>query len=131
MKKTIAMLLTFVFILTCALAFADEYRIGIIQMADNGAFTDMREGFMDRMRELGYTEDEMTFTYRNALGDMTQLVAHCEAALDEDIDAAVTIATPPTQAFCNLDSGVPQFFISVRTPETRSGVSSLGNSTLE
>jgi putative ABC transport system substrate-binding protein len=58
----------------------------------------------------------MTFTYRNALGDMTALVTNCEAALDDGIDVAVTIATPPTQAFHNLDSGVPQFFISVSNP---------------
>lgn len=117
MKKTIAMLLTLILTLTFSLAFADDViRVGIIQMADNGAFTDMREGFIDRMRELGYTEDKMTFTYRNALGDMTALVANCEAALDDGIDVAVTIATPPTQAFCNLDSGVPQFFISVSNP---------------
>ena len=117
MKKTIAMLLTLILTLTCSLALADDMIcVGIIQMADNGAFTDMREGFIDRMRELGYTEDRMTFTYRNALGDMTALVANCEAALDDGIDVAVTIATPPTQAFCNLDSGVPQFFISVSNP---------------
>ena len=115
MKKLIAMLLTLVFTLSFAFA-EDMIHVGIIQMADNGAFTDMREGFIDHMRELGYTEDKMTFTYRNALGDMTALVANCEAALDEGIDAAVTIATPPTQAFCNLDSGVPQFFISVSNP---------------
>lgn len=117
MKKTIAMLLTLILTLSCSLALADApIHVGIIQMADNGAFTDMREGFIDRMRELGYTEDEMTFTYRNALGDMTALVANCEAALDDAIDVAVTIATPPTQAFCNLESGVPQFFISVSNP---------------
>ncbi len=115
MKKFAAMLLAlvFTFTFTCALA---STHVGIIQMADNGAFTDMREGFIDRMRELGYSEEEMTFTYRNALGDMTTLVANCEAALDDGIDVAVTIATPPTQAFCNLDSGVPQFFISVSNP---------------
>lgn len=117
MKKTIVMLLTLILTLTFTCALADDMiNVGIIQMADNGAFTDMREGFIDRMRELGYTEDKMTFTYRNALGDMTQLVANCEAALDDGIDVAVTIATPPTQAFCNLDSGVPQFFISVSNP---------------
>ncbi len=117
MKKTIAMLLTLILTLTCSFALADDMiHVGIIQMADNGAFTDMREGFIDRMRELGYGEDKMTFTYRNALGDMTQLVANCEAALNDGIDVAVTIATPPTQAFCNLDSGVPQFFISVSNP---------------
>ena len=117
MKKTFAMLLTFILTLTFSCAFADDViNVGIIQMADNNAFTDMREGFMDHMRDLGYTEDKMIFTYRNALGDMTALVANCEAALDEGIDVAVTIATPPTQAFCNLDSGVPQFFISVSNP---------------
>ena len=116
MKKIIAMLLTLILTLSCIAFAEDMIHIGIIQMADNGAFTDMREGFIDRMRELGYTEDKMTFTYRNALGDMTQLVANCEAALDDGIDVAVTIATPPTQAFCNLDSGVPQFFISVSNP---------------
>ena len=117
MKKTFAMLLTLILTLTFSFALAEEpINVGIIQMADNGAFTDMREGFIDRMRELGYTEDKMTFTYRNALGDMTALVANCEAVLDDGADVAVTIATPPTQAFCNLDSGVPQFFISVSNP---------------
>ena len=29
--------------------------IGIIQLADNGAFTDMREGFISQLRELGYS----------------------------------------------------------------------------
>ncbi len=117
MKKNIVMLLTLILTLTFTCALAEEtIHVGIIQMADNGAFTDMREGFIDRMRELGYDEDRMTFTYRNALGDMTQLVANCEAALDDGVDVAVTIATPPTQAFCNLDSGVPQFFISVSNP---------------
>ncbi len=115
MKKLAAMLLTLVFTFTCACALATTH-VGIIQMADNGAFTDMREGFIDRMRELGYSEEDMVFTYRNALGDMTTLVANCEAALDDGADVVVTIATPPTQAFCNLDSGVPQFFISVSNP---------------
>ena len=36
-----------------------------------------------RLRSEGYTEDKMTFTYRNALGDMTALVANCEAVLDD------------------------------------------------
>ena len=115
MKKTIALLLTLMLTLAFTRALADApIQVGIIQMADNGAFTDMREGFIDRMRELGYTEDKMTFVYRNALGDMTQLVAHCDAM--QDCDAVVTVATPPTQAFCNLESGVPQFFISVSNP---------------
>ena len=62
MKKTIAMLLTLILTLTCSFALAEGViKVGIIQMADNGAFTDMREGFIARMRELGYTEDKMEF----------------------------------------------------------------------
>lgn len=117
MKKTIAMLLTLILTLTCSFALAEGViKVGIIQMADNGAFTDMREGFIDRMRELGYTEDKMEFPYFNALGDMTQLVTNCQAAINAGIDAAVTIATPPTQAFVKEESGVPLFFISVSNP---------------
>ena len=43
---------------------SDAIDVGIVQMADNGAFTDMREGFIARMRELGYTEEKMTFDYK-------------------------------------------------------------------
>ena len=51
MKKTFAMLLTLILTLTFSFALAEEpINVGIIQMADNGAFTDMREGFIDRMR---------------------------------------------------------------------------------
>ena len=60
MKKLTAMLLTLILTLTFSLAFAeDAIRVGIIQMADNGAFTDMREGFIDHMRDLGYGEEEV------------------------------------------------------------------------
>ncbi len=113
MKKLIVLVLSFTMLFTCALA-EGPTKVAIIQMADNGAFTDMREGFIDRMRELGYDESKMVFDYKNALGDMTLLVGNCEAAMDADV--AVTIATPPTQAFCNLESGIPQFFISVSNP---------------
>ncbi len=113
MKKFAALFLSLMMLFSCALA-EDALKVAIIQMADNGAFTDMREGFIDRMRELGYDESRMVFDYKNALGDMTMLVTNCESALDADV--AVTIATPPTQAFCNLESGIPQFFISVSNP---------------
>lgn len=113
MKKFFALVLSLLMLASFALA-DEPLNVAIIQMADNGAFTDMREGFIDRMRELGYDESKMVFDYKNALGDMTMLVANCEAVLGADV--AVTIATPPTQAFCNLESGIPQFFISVSNP---------------
>ncbi|MCE5342124.1 MAG: ABC transporter substrate-binding protein [Eubacteriales bacterium] len=110
------LLLVASFALTANAETPKTYIVGIIQMADNGAFTDMREGYIARMRELGYGEDVMTFDYQNAQGDMTNLASICQAMIAENVDYVVTIATPPSQAFLNMDSGIPQFFISVSNP---------------
>lgn len=117
MKKLLTSLLTLIAALcVCCAAFAEPVRVGIIQMADNGAFTDMREGYIDRMRELGYSEADMTFDYRNAQGDMSNLAAICQAVVESGVDYVVTIATPPAQAFLNIESDIPLFFISVSNP---------------
>ena len=117
MKKLLTIILT-VILCVCmtAAALAEPIRVGIIQMADNGAFTDMREGYIDHMRELGYGEEDMVFDYRNAQGDMTNLVSICQAVIESGVEYVVTIATPPAQAFLNMDSDVPMFFISVSNP---------------
>ncbi len=117
MKKLLTSLLTLIAALcVCCAAFAEPIRVGIIQMADNGAFTDMREGYIDRMRELGYSEADMTFDYRNAQGDMSNLAAICQSVVESGVDYVVTIATPPAQAFLNMESDIPLFFISVSNP---------------
>ncbi len=120
MKKLIALVSAMMLVLSFAVCAnaetAKTYTVGIIQMADNGAFTDMREGYIARMRELGYGEDVMTFDYQNAQGDMTNLASICQAMIAANVDYVVTIATPPSQAFLNMDSGIPQFFISVSNP---------------
>lgn len=94
----------------------DAIEVGIIQLADNGAFTDMREGFINRMRELGYTEEQMVFDYKNANGDTATLNSICQSMVDAGKDFIVSIATPPSQAIVNMESGIPVFFISVSNP---------------
>ena len=120
MKKLLSLVLSLVLVATlasCALAEGDSpLAVGIIQMADNGAFTDMREGYIARMRELGYDEEKISFQYQNAQGDMSNLAAICQNMIDDGVDFAVTIATPPTQAFVNTESDIPLFFISVSDP---------------
>ena len=46
------------------------YKVAVVQLADNGAFTEMREAFIQRMRELGYDEAKMTFDILNALSNV-------------------------------------------------------------
>ncbi|MPM34371.1 hypothetical protein SDC9_80954 [bioreactor metagenome] len=95
---------------------AKVLQVGIIQLVDNGAFADMREGFIARLRELGYTEDKLEIDYKNANGDAATLNSICQTMADEKKDLIVTIATPPTQAMVNMDTGIPVFFISVSNP---------------
>ncbi len=120
MKKLLALTLALILTLTATSLAAAEapkaYKVGIIQMADNGAFTDMREGYIARMRELGYGEAVMAFDYQNAQGDMTNLASICQNMIQAGMDYVVTIATPPSQAFLNMGSDIPMFFISVSNP---------------
>lgn len=95
---------------------SDVLDIGIVQLADNGAFDDMREGCIAQLRALGYDEDSMTFDYENAQGDMTTLNTIAQSMVDEGKDAVIAIATPAAQAMVNLESDIPVFYISVSDP---------------
>ena len=90
--------------------------VGIVQLIDNGAFEDMREGFTARLKELGYTEDKCEIYYKNAQGDAANLNAICQEMVDKDVDLIAAIATPAAQAAVNLQSDIPVVFISVSNP---------------
>lgn len=118
MKRILALAAALVLVFlasSCALA-EDPLKVAIVQLVENGAFKDMREGFIARMRELGYTEDKMVFEEKNASGDMSNLYTIAQGVVDEKADLIVTIATPATQAVVNLESDIPVFFISVANP---------------
>ncbi len=124
MKKLFALLLTLSLLLVAAgcgtgttpNASAKVINVGIIQLADNGAFTDMRQGFIDKMRSLGYSEDKMNFDFKSANGDTGTLNSICQTMVDQKKDFIVTIGTPASQAIVNMNSSIPVFFISVSNP---------------
>lgn len=92
----------------------DVYKVAIVQLADNGAFTEMREAFIQRMRELGYDEAKMTFDIKNAQGDQSTLQSICSNL--NDYDLIVPIVTPATAAVVNQAPKAPVVFISVTNP---------------
>ncbi len=123
MKKTTKKLITLVAMvgillgcIGCSKKKEGVLSVGIIQMVDNGAFTDMREGFIAQLREQGYSEDQLEVTYKNAQGDATILNTICQDFVDQNMDLVVTIATPPSQAMVNMESDIPVIFISVSNP---------------
>ncbi len=87
--------------------------IAIIQQIDNGAFTDMREGFKARMLESGLNVE---FKEMNAQGDAATLQSYVQNAVDEGVDLIATIATPATQAVVSAGTDIPNVFIAVSDP---------------
>ena len=99
--------------------------VGIIQLAENGAFTDMREGFLEKLNELGYSGDLLKVDFKNAQGDMGTLNTICQEMARSQADIVVTIATPAAQAYVNQESKIPLIFISVTDPVAAGIMSSM------
>ena len=93
-----------------------QKKVAVIQMIENGAFNDMREGFIQELRDKGYTEDELVIDYECAQGDATNLQTIAQSVADGGYDLICTIATPATQAIVNLELDVPDIFIAVSAP---------------
>lgn len=90
--------------------------VGIIQLIDNGAFADMREGFIQELSDKGYGEGKVTIDYKNAQGDATNLNSICQEMVDSNVDLIAAIATPAAQAIVNMETEIPVIFISVSNP---------------
>ena len=101
--------------------------IGIVQMADNGAFTDMREGFIAEMNEKGYDDTNTEFVYKNAQGDASNLNTICQQMVSDGVDLVAAIATPSAQAMVNMKSDIPVVFISVSNPVAAGILTTLEN----
>ena len=119
-KQIVTLILTLGLLagLTCgAVAEEKTYKIGIILMIENGAFVDMKQGVIDGLAAAGYVDGENTvIDYQCAFGDGGTLNQICASMDDGTYDLVVTVATPTTQAFVNLESETPCVFCSVAAP---------------
>lgn len=95
----------------------DKYKFGIVLMVENGAFLDMKQGIIDGLAANGLVDGEnCTVNYQCAQGDATNLNTICQSMANGSYDIVFTVATPPTQAFVNLESSTPNIFCSVAAP---------------
>ena len=119
-RKIMALALTLALVLgLLGAASAEEktYKIGIVLMVENGAFLDMKQGVIDGLAQAGYVDGEnLTIDYQCAFGDGGTLNQICASMDDGTYDLVVTVATPTTQAFVNLESETPCVFCCVAAP---------------
>ena len=105
----------------------DTYKVAIVQLVDNSAFSEMISAFENKMRELGYTEDKMTFEVKNAQGDMSTLNSICAELKNADYDLIVPIVTPAAQAVMSETTDIPIIFAAVTDPVDAGLVEDLNN----
>ncbi|BAS28531.1 ABC transporter substrate-binding protein [Limnochorda pilosa] len=89
---------------------AQEVRVGVIQIVEHPSLDQARQGFLDRMAELGYM---VRADYQNAQGDMAtaQIIARRLAGANPDLILA--IATPTAQAAAQATSSIPILITAV------------------
>lgn len=118
-KACFILLLSLVFIAGCGNISArndSTIRVGIVQLSENQSFKDMREGFMEELRSLGYEEDELEFICEDAGGSMATLNSILSSMEDKGVDLLVPLVTSATQAAVNQGGNIPIIFISVTDP---------------
>ena len=105
----------------------ETLKVGIIQTIENGAFDAMRDGFIQELRDQGYSEDELEVVVKNGQGDASTMNTIAQEMADGSYDLVATIATPASQAFVNMESDTPQVFISVSDPVTAGILTTMEN----
>ncbi|MEO1815566.1 MAG: ABC transporter substrate-binding protein [Acetobacterium sp.] len=104
-----------------------KLKVGVIQTIENGAFDAMRDGFIQELRDQGYSEEQMEIVVKNAQGDASAMNTIAQEMSDGTYDLVATVATPATQAFVNMKSETPQVFIAVSDPVKAGIVTTMEN----
>ncbi len=89
-------------------------KIGIVQFAEHPALDASYEGFVDTMKEAGYSED--SFDYKNAQGDQSNCTTIAQTFVNDGDDLIYAIATPAAQAAANETSDIPIVVSAVTDP---------------
>lgn len=101
-------------------------RIGISQIVEHPALDAVRKGFMDDMKENGYTPgDKVVFDYKNAQNNRAVSGQIARTFVGDKVDLIFAIATPSSQDAAAATKEIPILFSAVTDPVTAGLVKSL------
>ena len=92
---------------------AEEYVIGISQLADHPALDDARLGFEEELKELGVNAK---IVYQNAQGEIPNTLSIAQNFVGDEVDLIYAIATPAAQSAKQATSDIPVLFSAVTDP---------------
>lgn len=92
-------------------------KIGIMQIVEHPALDASRNGFIQRLAELGYEEGEnVEFIIQNAQGDMAIAQSIAGNFVSQNVDMILAIATPTAQAAAKATQSIPILITAVTDP---------------
>lgn len=98
-------------------AHAEPLLIGITQIVEHPSLDQARQGFIDRMTELGYAEGtDVVYDYHSAQGDMPTAQTIARKFQSDGADLILAIATPTAQAAAHLIKDIPILITAVTDP---------------
>ena len=93
-----------------------KLKIALVQLSQNPSFTDMQEGFIAGMQELGYDSDKVEYLQYDAGGSISTLHHILNSLESQKVDLLVPLVTSVTQAAVSKELDIPIIFISVTDP---------------
>ncbi len=84
---------------------ASECKIGIIQLAEHVALDAAQKGFIEKLVENGYSEDNIDV--QNAQGEIANCATIATKFVNDKVDLILAIATPAAQAAAQATSDIP------------------------
>lgn len=100
-----------------AAAGAAPIRIGIAQIVEHPALDAARQGFIDRMAELGYVEGvNVAYDIQSAQGDQGTARTIAQKFAADRVDLVLAIATPTAQAAAQVIRDIPILITAVTDP---------------
>ena len=104
-----------------------KVKLGILQIIDHPSLNQSREGFIEELKNLGYTEgDNLEIDYQNAQGDAANLKS-MSTKLAKNSDLILAIGTPSAQAVANETKDIPILFTATTDPVEAGLVKDLNN----
>lgn len=131
MKKVMASLIAAAAVLTLAACGKSSSasgskvtKIGILQLIDQSALNDAKQGFTQELKKEGYSGSKVKIDFLNANGDQSNLKSMSDRLKSDKNDLNLAIATPAAQALQNADSSTPMVFTAITDPKSAGLVSS-------
>lgn len=94
-------------------AHAQGLKIGVTQIVEHPALDAARDGFIERMAELGY---DVKYDVQSAQGDPSTAITIAQKFQSEQVDLVLAIATPTAQAAVQVITDIPVLFTAVTDP---------------